>query len=374
MERDFSIASFVFLSSHSGEALSRMDRRMLRVMKALQERGATVQLVATPNSRTEAAALTQGIEVAPYHLDKYNYFRTRSRMRKYLERYHPVIVQSSGYEADIIARWAAKDMHTTAVNTIAGCDWPREAGGPISRAVRRWFDRTTLDLVGAVVADCQELADRLIAAGLAPEAVVVDRPSIDIAETLTQAEPRINLRLTRAQGVPIGYGGRIEEGRGLDDLVAASAILAVRGVKAQVIIAGQGPLLKRMQSDVRSSRVEYVGWVDSVPSVLKQLAVAVFPSVAPGVPTSLLEAAALGRPIVATRVEGIDGLFEDGREIRLVPPGDPKALAAAIAELVNDPERAAAMGDRARHRVVDEYSSAASVARHLALYERLMRG
>lgn len=374
MERDFSQASFVFLSSHSGEVLSRVDRRMLRVMRALKERGANVMLICTPRSPAEAEATAAGIEVAPYHLDKRNYFRTRSRMRKYLARYNPVIAQSSGFEADILARWAARDTRATAVNTIAGADWPRRGAGPISTAVRRWYENTTLDLVGAVIADCQELADRLIAAGVAPEAIVVDPPSIDIAETLAQAEKRADLGLTRSQGVPVGYGGRIEAGRGLDDLVAASAILAVRGVRAQVIIAGEGPLLKRMQADVRTSRVKYVGWVDTVPSVLKQLAVAVFPSVAPGVPTSLLEAAALGRPIVATRVEGITGLFEDGREIRLVEPGDPKALAAAIAELVNDPERAAEMGERARHRVVDEYSAPASIARHIALYERLMRG
>jgi glycosyltransferase involved in cell wall biosynthesis len=116
------------------------------------------------------------------------------------------------------------------------------------------------------------------------------------------------------------------------------------------------------------------GKVASVPAVLARLDVCCFPSTGPGVPTSLLEAAALGRPIVASRVPGIEDLFEDGKEVLLVPPDDADALAEAVAALLADPECATSMGERARLRTVDEYGSYAAVARYLELYKQLMTG
>ncbi len=373
MVRDYSSASFVFISSRTGPTMGRVERRMLRVMEALVARGSTIHLICTPHHPigTEAAAL--GVEVAPYHLDKLNFFRTRSRVRKYLQRYQPVVVHSTGLDADLIARWAARGIRTAAVNSITCVSWPRRGKGPISTAVRRYLDGSTLDRVDVFVVDCATLVNRLVGASVPRECVLVDHPSVDLAEVLLEAEEPVKLP-ERPAGPLVGYGGRMELSRGLEHLVAASAILDARGTIAEVVIAGEGPLLKRLRADTGSSRVRYLGYVDSVPAVLKHLEVAVFPSVGPGVPTALLEAAALGRPIVASRVEGIEELFEHGSEIRLVLPGDPRALAAAIAEMLADPVAARAMGERARLRMVDEYSSAVSIERHLAVYSRFMRG
>lgn len=373
MVHDYSSASFVFISSCTGPTMGRVERRMLRVMEALVSRGSTVHLICTPHHPIAAEAAAIGVEVAPYHLDKLNFLRTRSRVRKYLQRYQPVVVHSTGLDADLIARWAARGIRTVAVNSITCVNWPRRGKGPISTAVRRYLDASTLDRVDMFVVDCNALVERLADASVPRECIIVDHPSVDLAEVLREAEEPVKLP-KRPAGPLVGYGGRIEPSRGLEHLVAASAILDARGTIAQVVIAGEGPLLKRLQADNVSSRVCYLGYVDSVPAVLKHLEVAVFPSVGPGVPTALLEAAALGRPIVASRVEGIDELFEQGSEIRLVTPGDPRALAAAIADVLSDPAAARAMGERARLRVIDEYSSTASIERHLALYSRFMRG
>jgi len=370
--RNFDTSSFVFLSSRGRGPMGRVERRMLRVMAALVERGSNVHLIAAPHSPMDEAARELGAEVAPYHLDKLNYIRTRSRVRKYLQRYEPVVAHSCGYDADLLTRRAAQGLRTRAVNTIPCTDWPRVGTGALSRLVQRTLDLNTLNLADAIVADCARLADRLADAGFPRDDVLIDPPTIDVAEVTQQAEEPVDVG--GVSGPLVGYGGRIEESRGLEQLVAASAILDARGVLAQAVIAGEGPLLRSLRDNVRSSRVKYLGWVDSVPAVIKRFTVAVFPSTSPGVPTSLLEAAVLGKPIVASRVDGIAELFEDGSEIRLVTPGDPRSLAAAIAELVEDPDKAAAMGERARHRVIDEYSSAASIERHLALYRRFMKG
>ena len=270
-----------------------------------------------------------------------------------------------GYDADMLARWAAKGLPTAAVNTITCSSWPRKG------VTRRMLDSRSMSNVDAFVCDCNTLARRLEVAGVPAERIMIDPPSIDVPAVISQAEQPI--AIPSVHGTMIGYGGRIEASRGLDQLVAASAILDARGVLAQVVIAGDGPLLKSLKEEVRSSRVKYLGWVDSVPAVVKRFEVAVFPSTSAGVPTSMLEAAVLGRPIVASRVEGIEEMFEDRTEIRLVEPGDPRSLAAAIADVVSNPEDAAAMARAAQSRTVDEYSALASIDRHIALYKELMK-
>ncbi|MBU4556713.1 MAG: glycosyltransferase family 4 protein [Actinobacteria bacterium] len=373
MTRTFESSSFVFVSSRTGSVMGRVERRLLRVMEALIAAEARVYLICTPRSPIQVEAQAIGVEIAPYHLDKLNYFKTRSRVRKYLERYQPLAVHSTGLEADLIVRWATHEMRTVNVNSMTCIDYPRQGSSGFSRAVRRWLDDSSRSKADAMIVDCEATAARLREAGYPAERIVLDPPSIDVAEVIEQSEQPFRLPPARVSGPVIGYGGRIEDSRGLEVLVAASAILVARGAAEEVLIAGEGPLLRQLKSDIQSSRVRYLGWVDSVPAALKRFDIALFPSTKPGVPTSLLEAAVLGRPIIASRVEGISELFEDPSEIKLVKPGDPKALAAAVAELIADPEAARAMGERARLRTIDEYSSAASVQRHLALYRRFMK-
>lgn len=371
LPRDFSASTFVFVSSRTGPTMGRIERRLLRVIEALIERGAVIHLICTPRHPLATEAAAMGAEVAPYHLDKFNFLRTRSRLRKYLQRSGPVVVHSTGLQADLLSRWAAKNLPTAAVNSIACVAWPRQGKGPVSTAIRRYLDRNTASGVDLFVVDSESLQQPLAELGIPADRILLDRPSIDLAEVFAQAEQPVALP-QRPAGPLVGYAGRMEPARGLEHLVTASAILEAGGAIAQVVIAGDGPLLAELKRDNRSSRVRYLGYVPSVPAVLKNLEVAVFPSTGRGVPTALIEAAALARPIVASRVEGIEELFEDGSEIILVPPGDPRALAHAIADMLASPKASHEMGERARLRVLDSYSSAASIERHLEAYSGLM--
>jgi glycosyltransferase involved in cell wall biosynthesis len=101
---------------------------------------------------------------------------------------------------------------------------------------------------------------------------------------------------------------------------------------------------------------------------------ALCPSYQESLPRALLEAMACALPIVASDVDGIPELVRDGREARLVAPGDPAALAAAIRELLADPSRAAALGSAARKRVESEFPLARSTERFEALFDDLLAG
>ena len=93
----------------------------------------------------------------------------------------------------------------------------------------------------------------------------------------------------------------------------------------------------------------------------------VLPSIREGLPLSLLEAMAAGRPVAATRVGGMPEVIEDGVTGRLVPPADPAALAEAIAAILDSPRCAERMGAAGRARAQD-FSDAAMLDRLSAVY------
>ena len=82
----------------------------------------------------------------------------------------------------------------------------------------------------------------------------------------------------------------------------------------------------------------------------------VLPSLWEGLPLVLLEAAALGKPIVATDIDGVREVVRDGETALLVPPGDPGRLAEAVIRLLEDPELAAELGGRARAEVPGRFT------------------
>jgi glycosyltransferase involved in cell wall biosynthesis len=145
----------------------------------------------------------------------------------------------------------------------------------------------------------------------------------------------------------------------------------------QVLIAGEGPErpgLERLAEDlgVRGA-VRFLGLRRDIPDVLGAATLAVNCSAFEGSPLSVLEYMDAGLPIVATAVGGVPELIESGATGLLVPPGDPAALGAAIAELLRDPRRAIEIGSSARERRRSEFGLDTMVRRVEALYCELLR-
>jgi glycosyltransferase involved in cell wall biosynthesis len=116
-----------------------------------------------------------------------------------------------------------------------------------------------------------------------------------------------------------------------------------------------------------------LGHVDDVRSVWRQAHIAVLPSRGgEGIPMSLLEAAACGRPLVATDVPGCREVARPGKTGLLVPPDNPEALANALAALAADPVMRLRFGQAARQLVSEQYSSARIQREIVALYARLL--
>ena len=158
-------------------------------------------------------------------------------------------------------------------------------------------------------------------------------------------------------------------------LEAMPGILA-RFPRATLVLAGSGSGLDAARACVASggltSRVRILGPRADSTCLLAMSDVVVLPSVvAEGLPIVILEALALGRPVVATRVGGIPELIRDGETGLLVPPGDPRALADAVSALLADPARATAMAARGRETVRASFSGDGMVRQVERLYLEL---
>jgi glycosyltransferase involved in cell wall biosynthesis len=155
----------------------------------------------------------------------------------------------------------------------------------------------------------------------------------------------------------IGALGRLAPNKGFDVLLAAAALLKQRGVSFRIVIHGAdasgGASAEEARRDALGlSRAEFdfAGWTDAPEGFLRSLDVFCLPSRREVFSIALLQALAAGRPIVATRIPGVDEAISDGVEGVVVASEDPVALADALERLIRDPELRRRMGAAARRR------------------------
>lgn len=178
------------------------------------------------------------------------------------------------------------------------------------------------------------------------------------------------------KGRLIGHVGRLEPEKDLDTLLGSFAIVAYAGSDARLVIVGDGSLRSALQRAARalglSGRVHFLGNRTDVADLLPHLDVFVLSSRNEGLPFSLLEAMACGRPVVATAVGEIPRVIQHEVTGMMVSPGDPKTLANALAGVLNRRPAAASMGCAARHVIEERYSLARVVGQYQELYSSLL--
>jgi glycosyltransferase involved in cell wall biosynthesis len=119
--------------------------------------------------------------------------------------------------------------------------------------------------------------------------------------------------------------------------------------------------------------VEWWGWQPEMPKAYSQSHIVTLPTMyGEGVPTTLLEAAACGRPLVATDIPGCREVVTDGYNGFLVPPNDPQALAQALKRLVSDPSLRGRMGSASRQLVLQKFTHAQVNAATLRVYQHVL--
>lgn len=238
----------------------------------------------------------------------------------------------------------------------------------------RWVNRLTLPLEDITLAVSDEvrasmparLAQRteVVIHGVDVDDIVRRRGERDAARAELGVEPDELLVVTVAN---------LRANKDYPTMLAAARRLAEAGESVRFMSVGQGPLAEQLEQErdrlSLGERFRFLGYREDPIRVLVAADVFCLSSRFEGLPISMLEAMAAGLPVVATEVGGIPSVISDGKEGRLVPAGDPAALASAVADL-GRPEVRGKFAAAAVQRV-DEFGIARAVKRQQDLYETL---
>lgn len=259
------------------------------------------------------------------------------------------------------------------INALAGMGWLFTSVGSGARLIKlgvRVALRRSLAHGIALVQNPDD-AELLVRLGV-PRGNVrrVAGSGVDLARFRPAAEPG---------GIPvIVLPARLLWDKGVGEFVEAARMLRSRGVDAHFVLVGEpdpaNPAsisTEQVAEWVRDGVVKHVGWLNDMPSVFAQAHIVCLPSYREGLPKSLIEAAASGRPIVTTNVPGCREVVEEGVQGLCVPPRDANALADALAKLIADPTLRARMGEAARKRAEMEFGLDAVIDQTLALYREV---
>ena len=230
--------------------------------------------------------------------------------------------------------------------------------------------------VAAFLCASDAIRQILIGQGIPRERALTIHEGIDLAHV--DAAPPVSVR--EAFWLPtnapvVGCVGALVDHKGHRYLVHAAADIVRAVPEARIVILGEGDLrdeLSRMIHELGLERhVLLPGFRPDVLSLLKAVDVFVMPSITEGLGTSILDAMACRKAVVASAVGGIPEVVEDGRTGLLVPPRDASALGSAIVRLLRDPSLAGRLADAGRARVEQRFTADRMVQDTLDVYRRL---
>ncbi|MEU4624598.1 glycosyltransferase [Actinoplanes sp. NPDC023801] len=293
---------------------------------------------------------------------------TSPRLRAVLARIRPDLVHAHfGGDGWLISR-TAQQLGVPLIVTVHGHDVTRQPQSPglhglrYRRNLRAVFGRAAL-----VIAVSEMIRDRAEACGADPARIRVHHTGVPVPATPPVLPKRWD----------IAFVGRFVAKKGVDDLL--TAVSRITAPKPRVVLIGDGPLLREMRAMAERLGVDatFVGSQppDSVQRHLAESRILAAPSkTAPdgdteGLPTTILEAAALGLPVVATRHSGIPEAVLDGRTGLLSPEADPRALAASLVRLIGDAGLRRRLGSHGRDHVIAHFDLDTQTRRLEALYD-----
>lgn len=340
-----------------------MEQFVLQIAAAQQQSGHETAVLALQGGPLLETARRQGIKV--YVLGGKRKELRVLRALLLLARLRPDIMHAHNPTSLHYAVLGKKAGGARVVLTYHG------RGGADARtpSAQEWHNTDAVVVVSQGAAgqlEAPEFRDKLsvILNGIAPATPARDRKTV-------RAE--LGLAEDRAVGIMVA---RMDGLKGHETLLQAAALLRAAETPVTLLLVGDGAERAKLEKlaqekGLTSDFVQFLGYRSDVPDLLAASDFFLLPSLTEGLPLSVLEAMSQHLPVVATPVGGIPEVVHSGQHGLLVPVQDPQALAAAITEMVTDPEGRRALGEAAYQRVRETFSFEAMTRQYDALYYSL---
>ena len=324
------------------------ERYFVRLCAALHRAGVPQSIVTRPNAARMAALRQAGLDPVPAPFGGRFDLRTRGILRQEVARFAP----------DIVVTYMSRASRFTPRGNFISVG---RLGGYYDL---KYFRRcrhlicNTPDLVGYVVGKGWPRARAHYIANFVEE---------------RSAAPFARGELDTPDGAPLIFAlGRLHRNKAFDTLLSAIA----ETPDAYLWLAGGGPQRAELEGLAArlgiAARVRFLGWRDDPAPFFAAADIFVIPSRHEPLGNVLIEAWMHRLPVIAAASQGPRQLIEDGSNGLLVPLDEPSALAAAIAGLVARPKKSAALARAGRRSYEKDYTEAAGLARHLALFAAVL--
>jgi glycosyltransferase involved in cell wall biosynthesis len=299
-----------------------------------------------------------------------------------IRAYRPSIVETHTSKAGMLGRTAAlfaRRPRPVVIHTYHG-HVLRGYFGPLKNSGLGFIERALARVSDLLIGVSSATVDELVELRIAP------RSKFAVVPLGLELEPFLSLGLepdstfreevgAGAEETVFTYTGRLAPIKRLDTMLRAVAIARESGGRVRVALVGDGELRPDLENLARELRcadsVDFLGYRLDLARIAAGSDAALLTSDNEGTPVSLIEAAAAGRPAVATRVGGVPDIVVEGCGL-LAPAGDERALAAAMVRLAADPELRRRMGSRARDHVRDRFAVPRLLRDVDALYSGLL--
>jgi glycosyltransferase involved in cell wall biosynthesis len=347
------------------------QNQVLLTVNGLREAGHRAALVAHPDGELRARA-AEGLELVPLAPRGEVDLTAGWRLSRVLKRLKPDIIH-------------AHDPHAVAMASLArSMSGGGDLGVPPLVASRRVdfhlkghsFSRWKYRQVDCFIAASEAIRKMLVADGVPADRTVTVHEGIDVDHVL--AAPPINLHETfwlPHHAPVVGNVAALVHHKGQRHLIAAAHLVVQEIPDARFIILGEGELREPLERLVRDYHLEkhvlMPGFRTDVLGCMKSFDLFAMSSITEGLGTSVLDAMACSRAVVATEAGGIPEIVEPGRTGLLVPPRDHQAMADAIVRLLRDERLRDQMGRAGLARVNSRFTVDRMVDGTVAVYERV---
>jgi glycosyltransferase involved in cell wall biosynthesis len=300
------------------------------------------------------------------------------RLTRLLVRERVTILQTHGARANFYGRIAGRLAGVPVIISTVHNSMKDYEVRSLRRGLYAFLLRVTLPLANRIIcvsdANRSDLIDECPAAEARTQTVYngVD-PSAFPSHPDRQ---KVREELGVASGPVLVMIARLTEAKGHQYLLRALPCLLAKWPQLCLLCVGDGELRDELHSLARELAVEracrFVGVREDIADILAVADVVVLPSLSEGFPFVLLEALAMGCPVVASRVNGVPELVEDHKTGLLVPSRDSQALAKAILEVLGNPTAARKMGAEGRAVVQERFTVDQMVANTTAIFDAAM--
>jgi len=348
------------------------QNQVLLTVNGLREIGQRAALVAHPDGELRKRA-AEGLELVPLAPKSEVDFTAAWRLNRVIKRLRPDVIH-------------AHDAHGVAMAGLAlslGAASAKDGEPPLVAARRvdfhlrsNSFSRWKHRQVDCFIAASEAIRQMLVADGVPAERTVTVHEGIDVEHVLAAPLVDVHQAFFLPHGAPVvGNIAALVPHKGQRHLIEAAHIVVQKLPDVRFVILGEGELREALERLIKEYRLEkhvlLPGFRTDVLGCLKSFDLFVMSSVTEGLGTSLLDAMACSRPIVATEAGGIPEVVEHGVTGLLVPPRDHAAMAEAIIALISDKERRQQMGEAGFARVNDTFTVERMIAGTAAVYARV---